>query len=95
MASGHLTYNREYLKHREALDYWDAWVLRDVHVSRSPSKLASKRKGRKKRNADAVLCPVCGRHGGRCFIHLLTSFNLHNNSMRYRVTEEDTGVQRE
>ena len=29
MASGHLTYSQEYLKHKEALDYWKAWVLKD------------------------------------------------------------------
>ena len=34
MASGHLTYSQEYLKHKEALDYWKAWVLKDkVKVS--------------------------------------------------------------
>ena len=36
MASGHLTYSQEYLKHKEALDYWKAWVLKDkLNVTQS------------------------------------------------------------
>lgn len=47
MASGHLPYNQEYLKCREILDYWNAWVLKDTHFPKSPLKLASKEKGEK------------------------------------------------
>lgn len=94
MALSHLSYNQEYLKHKEILDYWDAWVLKNIHFSKSPSKLASKGK-EKNRNIDLLLCPVCARHCGRCFICLLILFDLHYNSRMYRVPKEETEAQRQ
>lgn len=93
MALGHLSYNQEYMKHREALGCWNAWVIKNTHVPKSPSKLAPKRKGRRKRSTYLVLCPVCAAHCGRCFIHLLTWFNLLYNNMSCRVAEEKTEAQ--
>ena len=54
IASGHLTYSQEYLKHKEALDYWKAWVLKDkVKVSHiqlfvTPSSMQSMKFSRPK-----------------------------------------------
>ena len=93
MALGHLSYNQEYMKLREALGYWNGWFIKNIHVPKSPSKLAPKGKGRKKRSTYLVLCPVCSAHCGRCFIHLLTLFSLHYNKMSCRVTEEKTEAQ--
>ena len=80
MASGHLTDNKEYLKHKEDLDYWKAWVLKDTCLPKSHSKSVSKKKGRKKETqiwfcVQYVLDIVRG-----CFIHL-TSFNVYNDSI--------------
>lgn len=70
MALNHLSYNQEYLKHKEVLDYWNAWVLKNIHFPKSPSKLALKGKERN-RNIDLLLCPVCARHvTGASFVFL-------------------------
>lgn len=94
MASGHLTYNQEYLKHKKALGYWNSWVLKDSHLLKSPSKLASKGQGRKKEPRHSFLSNyVLDIMAGVSFICLLHSA-LQTTVLRKELQEE-TEAQRE
>lgn len=88
MASGHLTDNQEYLKHKEALDYWKSQVLKDTCLPKSPSKSVSKNKGRKKETQIWFCVQYVLDIVGACFIHL-TSFSLYNDNIWQGVTEEE------